>query len=69
MVTIAGGELLSALGERLQPVKTLNKPVIGSRNVRTFGKEITVPYYLLDDRPRISDKEMVAAYLDRVVTA
>lgn len=69
MVTIAGGELFSALGEQLQPVKTLDKPVIGSRNVKTFGEEITVPYYLLDDKPRTSDKEMVAAYLDRVVTA
>jgi 3-oxoacyl-[acyl-carrier-protein] synthase-1 len=71
MVSILGGEVLCALGQGTAKVEALrNKaPRIGTRDVKVSGETVTFPYYKIDEGSRLSDRGMVAEYLDRVVTA
>lgn len=74
MISIVGGELLSALGEGALKIHALRtgKATIGSREIRLNDRQVTFPYYRLDETPRISprmaDTSTVDAALDHVVS-
>ncbi|MCD6292699.1 MAG: hypothetical protein J7M09_04505 [Deltaproteobacteria bacterium] len=69
MVTIVGGELLSALGSAGQRIEALRtgRTKIGAVSVCVGGTKAVYPYYRIDDTPRKSDFTIVDSYLDLVV--
>lgn len=70
MISIIGGELLCALGEGAPRIEALRagQVTVGSMAVTLNDRQMSYPYYRLDDTSRLVSTAMVDAYLDRVVS-
>jgi len=70
MISIVGGKLLSALGQGAQKInglRTTGQAIVGSMEVRLNDRQVSYPYYRIDDTPRPAHSSIVDAALDRVV--
>ncbi len=66
MITIIGGELLSALNSEHKCDLRNGRPNIGKVDVSIGKDKISYPYYLIDNKPRVASYELVDSYLDLV---
>jgi len=71
MITLLGGELLSALGERETRLKLLSEGLYKTteKKMDFLGEALTFTYYSMDDGPRNSALSIPLTYLEKVVQA
>jgi len=70
MITILGGEMLCALGDKSRRLAALREGIspLSSVKVNVSGKEIIYPYYRIDNGPRESDPAIVIGYFKQVIS-
>ncbi len=71
MISIIGGELLSALGGAPRRIEALSagKARPGALDTIIGGSKISYPYYRLDTKPRLINAAIINGYLDKAVEA